>query len=219
MPLSSIGNLLTKMRTQLNFFSTGAKLLDSEGKPVHVLTTTLTEEYQFEPLPIWEDKITTWLDCFANSWAEIGGDRMAKSWTPIWIEHKLGAEPVRVWQYPMPLVTMEVITSPESGGYSIWGFWDHVNGAGTAPSCQSRSSELMILDQYKTSLALNGIIQSSRLVGCWLGPSCPRDLRTSLLSLIRPSIKIWVSIELSTLPWLYIFVIIVFFIWWFCYLE
>jgi hypothetical protein len=39
-----------------------AKLLGSNWKPIHVLTTTLAEEYWlFESLPIPEDEITTWL--------------------------------------------------------------------------------------------------------------------------------------------------------------
>lgn len=39
-------DLLTKMRAQLHFSPELAKLLDSERKPIYVLTTTLAEEYQ-----------------------------------------------------------------------------------------------------------------------------------------------------------------------------
>jgi hypothetical protein len=77
-------DLLTKMRAQLHFSPEGAKLLDSEGKPIHILTTTLDEQYQlFEPFPTSEDKITTWLDCFPVAWAETGGIRMVKHQTTV----------------------------------------------------------------------------------------------------------------------------------------
>ena len=57
------------MRAQLHFSPERAKLLDSEGKPIHILTTTLDEQYQlFEPFPTSEDKITTWLDGFLSAW-------------------------------------------------------------------------------------------------------------------------------------------------------
>jgi hypothetical protein len=95
-PNSLLGrDLLTKRRVQLHFSPEGAKLLDSDGKPIHVLTTTLTEKYWlFEPLPTPEDKSTTCLYCFPNTWTETGGDRMANYQTPIWIELNPGAKPV-----------------------------------------------------------------------------------------------------------------------------
>ena len=56
-------DLLTNMRSQLHFSSEGAKVLGSEGKPIHVLTTTLAETYwMFDPLSTSENEITTWLD-------------------------------------------------------------------------------------------------------------------------------------------------------------
>ena len=79
------------MRAQLHFSLERAKLLDSEGKPIHVLITALAEEYWlFEFLPTSEDEITTWLDCFLSTWEETRGVRMAKHWNPIWIEIKPG---------------------------------------------------------------------------------------------------------------------------------
>ena len=57
------------MRAQLHFSLERAKLLDSEGKPIHVLITALAEEYWlFEFLPTTEDEITTWLDGFLSAW-------------------------------------------------------------------------------------------------------------------------------------------------------
>jgi hypothetical protein len=72
------------MRAQLHFSPERAKLLDSEGKPIHVLNTALAEEcWFFDFLPTSEDEITTWLDCFPSTWEEARGVRMAQHWTTV----------------------------------------------------------------------------------------------------------------------------------------
>lgn len=89
-------DLFTNMLTQLHFSPEGANILDQEGQHIHA-TVLLSEEYWlFEALPTSEDEITTWLNHFPSAWAETGGVWMVKHQTPIWIELRSGAEPVRV---------------------------------------------------------------------------------------------------------------------------
>lgn len=88
------------------------------GKPIHVLTTTLAEEYWlFELLPTSQDEIAIWLDCFPNAWAETEGVGMVNHQTPIWTELKLRVGPVQVRQYPMPDCQGRYNPSPISGDY------------------------------------------------------------------------------------------------------
>lgn len=79
------------------FLPRASQTIRFRGKPIHVLTTTLAEEYWlFALLPTSEDEIAIWLDCFPNAWAETEGVRMANHQTPIWTELKLGVGLVQV---------------------------------------------------------------------------------------------------------------------------
>lgn len=98
-------DLLTKMGARICFHPRGAKILDKEGQPIQVLVLSLEDEYrlhQMPPVPMTD--IDCWLQEFPQAWAETRGIELARHRPAIYIELKLGANPVRVCQYPMPLV-------------------------------------------------------------------------------------------------------------------
>uniref|UniRef100_A0ABI7XSI6 Reverse transcriptase domain-containing protein n=1 Tax=Felis catus TaxID=9685 RepID=A0ABI7XSI6_FELCA len=92
------------MGARICFHPRGAKILDKEGQPIQVLVLSLEDEYrlhQMPPVPMTD--IDCWLQEFPQAWAETRGIELAQHRPAIYIELKLGADPVRVCQYPMPL--------------------------------------------------------------------------------------------------------------------
>uniref|UniRef100_A0A5F7ZV67 Uncharacterized protein n=1 Tax=Macaca mulatta TaxID=9544 RepID=A0A5F7ZV67_MACMU len=104
-------DLLTKMGAQIHFEPEGPKITDSQNRPISILTVTLEDEnrlHQEQKPP--DQGIDSWLQRFPEAWAEIGGLGLAKHRPAIFVEVKPGTDPVRVWQYPMPLEAREGIT-------------------------------------------------------------------------------------------------------------
>lgn len=78
---------------------------------MHTLTLKLEDEYRLLPQPpSAPDDIDHWLREFPKAWAETGGIGLAEHRPPIFVEIKLGAEPVQVRQYPMSQEAKEGIT-------------------------------------------------------------------------------------------------------------
>ncbi|XP_072599603.1 uncharacterized protein, partial [Vulpes vulpes] len=104
-------DLLTKMGAQICFHLEGAKVLNKKGHPTQVLVLSLEDEYPLHQMPSAPvTDIDRWLQEFPLAWAETGGTGMAQHLPAIYIELKPGADPVRVRQYPMPLVARKGIT-------------------------------------------------------------------------------------------------------------
>ena len=100
-----VRDLLTEMGAQIRFHPEEAKVLNKEGHPIQVLVLSLEDEYHLHQMPSAPvTDIDRWLREFPQAWAETGGIRLAQHRPAIYIELKPGADPVRVRQYPMPLV-------------------------------------------------------------------------------------------------------------------
>ena len=85
----------------------GAKILNKEGHPIQVLLLSLEDGYCLHQMPSAPmTDIDRWLWEFPQAWAETGGIGLAQHRPAIYIELKLGADPVRVRQYPMPLFSL-----------------------------------------------------------------------------------------------------------------
>ncbi|CAD7692891.1 unnamed protein product [Nyctereutes procyonoides] len=104
-------DLLTKMGAQIYFHLKGAKVLNKKGHPIQVLVLSLEDEYRLHQMPSAPMTDTDrWLREFPQAWAETGGIGLAQHRPATYIELKLGTDPVRVCQYPMPLVAQKGIT-------------------------------------------------------------------------------------------------------------
>ncbi|XP_029417610.1 uncharacterized protein LOC115069646 [Nannospalax galili] len=95
-------DLLTKLGAHIYFENKGAKVTDSKGTPIQVLTLKLEDEYRLHhgPHPVQTD-IDQWLSKYPDAWAETGGMGLAIHQPPLIIELKATATPVAVKQYPM----------------------------------------------------------------------------------------------------------------------
>ena len=112
-------DLLTKMGAQICFHLEGAKALNKKGHLIQVLVLSLEDKYHLHLMPSAPmTDIDHWLWEFPQAWAETGGVGLAQHPPAIYIELKPGADPVRVRQYPMPLVALEGIT------HHIWQLLD-----------------------------------------------------------------------------------------------
>ena len=106
-------DLLTKMGAQICFHPEGAKILNKEGHLIQVLVLSLEDEYSLHQMPSAPmTDIDHWLREFSQAWAETGGIGLAQHQPAIYIELKLGADPVRVCQYPMPLISLTQTGTP-----------------------------------------------------------------------------------------------------------
>ncbi|XP_029414130.1 uncharacterized protein LOC115068295, partial [Nannospalax galili] len=97
-------DLLSKMRAQIYFTAKGATLLH-DGALIQVLVTNdLTEEYRLHQEPIQPNpEIAEWLQRFPQAWAETEGMGLVGHRPPIYVELKVGVDPVKVCQYSMPV--------------------------------------------------------------------------------------------------------------------
>ncbi|CAD7671646.1 unnamed protein product [Nyctereutes procyonoides] len=85
-------DLLTKMGAQICFHREGAK----KGHPIQVLVLSLEDKYCLHQMPSAPmTDIDRWLREFPQAWAETGGVGLAQHQLAIYIELKLGADPVR----------------------------------------------------------------------------------------------------------------------------
>nr|XP_036867633.1 uncharacterized protein LOC118971162 [Manis javanica] len=82
--------------------------MDKEGQPLqpaHVLTLSLADEHRLfqadQEKGGWGE-MDSWLQRFPSTWAETGGIGLAKHLSPVVVQLKAVALPIRVWQYPMP---------------------------------------------------------------------------------------------------------------------
>lgn len=80
-----------------------------------LVTSDLDEEYRLCQKPMTpEPDIKYWLHPFPLAWAETGGMGLAQHQTPIYIEIKAGAEPLKVHQYPKSQEAKRGITPPHT---------------------------------------------------------------------------------------------------------
>lgn len=87
------------------------KVLNKKGHPIQVLVLSLEDKYHLHQMPSPPvTDIDRWLREFPQAWAETGEIGLAQHRPAIYIELKPGADPVRVRQYPMPLVARKGIT-------------------------------------------------------------------------------------------------------------
>ncbi|CAK7320976.1 Gag-Pol polyprotein [Vulpes lagopus] len=106
-------DLLTKMGAQIRFHPKGAKILNKEGHLIQVLILRLEDEYRLHQTPSAPmTDIDHWLREFPQAWAETGRIGLARHRPAIYIELKPGADPVRIHQYPMPLVSLTQTGTP-----------------------------------------------------------------------------------------------------------
>jgi hypothetical protein len=105
-------DLLTKIGAYIYFDSGETQVTNREGRPIHVLTLHLEDEYRLHPrsTPLSGVEMSEWLQKHPTVWAETGGMGFAAHHTPIWVELKPGASPARVKQYPMSLEAQKGIT-------------------------------------------------------------------------------------------------------------
>uniref|UniRef100_A0A8C0YXG8 Reverse transcriptase domain-containing protein n=1 Tax=Canis lupus familiaris TaxID=9615 RepID=A0A8C0YXG8_CANLF len=104
-------DLLTKIGAQICFHLEGVKVLNKKGHPIQVFVLSLEDEYRLHQMPSAPmTDIDSWLQEFPQAWTETGGIGLAQHRLAIYIELKPGADPVRVRQYPMPLVARKGIT-------------------------------------------------------------------------------------------------------------
>ncbi|XP_029423566.1 uncharacterized protein LOC103741107 [Nannospalax galili] len=95
-------DLLTKLGAHIYFENKGAKITDSKGAPIQVLTLKLEDEYRLHHDPhSVQTGIDRWLAKYPDAWAETGGMGLAIHRPPLIIELKATATPVAVKQYPM----------------------------------------------------------------------------------------------------------------------
>ena len=98
-------DLLTKLRAQIHFEDRGARVTGPQGEPLHVLTSSLEDEYKlFDAKTIQEVPDQTpspWLNSFPMAWAETGGMGLATQQPPIIVSLKATASPISIKQYPM----------------------------------------------------------------------------------------------------------------------
>lgn len=93
-------DLLTKMGAQIHFHPKRAKILNKEGHSIQVLVLSLEDEYRLHQMPSAPmTNIVLWLQEFPQAWAETGGIGLARHRLAIYIELKLGADPVGARQY------------------------------------------------------------------------------------------------------------------------
>ncbi|XP_048955588.1 uncharacterized protein LOC112660950 [Canis lupus dingo] len=120
-PYSLLGrDLLTKMGVQIRFHPEGTKVLNKEGHLIQVPVLSLEDGYclhQTPSVPVTD--IDRWLWEFPQAWAETGGIGQARHRPAIYIVLKPGADPVRVRQYLMPLVSLTQTGTP----HSVTKFW------------------------------------------------------------------------------------------------
>ena len=98
-------DLLTKLQAQIYFKWEGATITGPKGRPPHVLTLNLEEEYRLhEPEATKENSnpdLQDWVSKYPQAWAETGGMGLAVLQPPLVIGLKTSATLVSVKQYPM----------------------------------------------------------------------------------------------------------------------
>ncbi|XP_042534598.1 uncharacterized protein LOC122107079 [Dipodomys spectabilis] len=96
-------DLLTKLKAQIHFEETGARITGPKGQPLHVLTLGIEDEYRlYEQKQDKEDAhIRPWVRKFPQAWAETGGIGLAVHQAPLVIQLKATASPVSIKQYPL----------------------------------------------------------------------------------------------------------------------
>ena len=97
-------DLLTKVNAQTHFDSGGISVTDGLGQPIHVLSLALRDEYRlYSPKPpaAVDLAMLQWIQKYPLAWAETAGVGLAKQRSPIIVELKANATPVKVKQYPM----------------------------------------------------------------------------------------------------------------------
>ncbi|XP_029410360.1 uncharacterized protein LOC115067138, partial [Nannospalax galili] len=95
-------DLLTKLGAHIYFENKGAKVTDSKGTPIQVLTLKLEDEYRLHHGPhLVQTDIDQWLSKYPDTWAETGGMGLAIHQPPLIVELKATETPVAVKQYPM----------------------------------------------------------------------------------------------------------------------
>lgn len=104
-------DLLTKLKAQIHFEKTGISITDLSGKPLHVLTLSIEDEYRLhERSKKAPTDMEGWLLKYPQAWAETGGMGLADSQPPIIVSLKANAIPIAVKQYPMSKEAREGIT-------------------------------------------------------------------------------------------------------------
>lgn len=95
-------DLLIKLRAQIHFEETGAKISGPSGTPLHILTLKMEDEYRLydKPQEI-QGNLDSWLRQYPLAWAETGGMGLALQQPPLFIDLKATATPISIKQYPM----------------------------------------------------------------------------------------------------------------------
>lgn len=113
-------NLPTKVGAQISFDQKGDSVTDSRGYPSHILPLPLDDEYKLDQRPSsFPNEISALLTKFPSAWAETKGMGLADHRTPIQVELKPEATPVRIRQYPISREAKSVITPPTSEGSGL----------------------------------------------------------------------------------------------------
>lgn len=106
-------NLPTKVGAQISFDQKGDSVTDSRGYPSHILPLPLDDEYKLDQRPSsFPNEISALLTKFPSAWAETEGMGLADHRTPIRVELKPEATPVRIRQYPISREAKSVIIPP-----------------------------------------------------------------------------------------------------------
>jgi hypothetical protein len=98
-------DLLTKIGAHIHFDPERTQVTDQEGRPVHVLTLYLEDEYRLHQgsTPSWGAEMSDLLQRYPAVWPETGGMGLTAHRASVWVELKPGVSSARVKQYPMPL--------------------------------------------------------------------------------------------------------------------
>lgn len=128
-------DLLTKLRAQIYFEGTGARITGPQGQPLHVLTLNLEDEYRlYEPEKNQNLMMTYWLEKFPYAWAETGGMGLAIQQAPLVIPLKATATPISS-STPCPTRPTKEF-APILGDCWTRGYWFPASLPGTLPSFQ-----------------------------------------------------------------------------------
>lgn len=100
-------DLLTKVQAHIHFEPDSIKVMDGQGRPLHVLTLSLMDEHclfalhSTSPPTEWPHELDYWLRTYPQAWAEIAGVGLAAHRAPVVVEVKALTQPIQVQQYPM----------------------------------------------------------------------------------------------------------------------
>ena len=106
-------DLLSKVNAQIHFDHGQVSVLDGTGHPLQVLSLALKDEYRLylpEAPATISPEVQPWVQRYPQAWAETAGMGLAKQRSPIIVELKASASPVRERQYPMSQEARQGIT-------------------------------------------------------------------------------------------------------------